>query len=595
MIRHLPFHLIAVLLFVSNAFIATPLPVSTPISERAVREQPSVARPRVNVPYNVGGGEAAIFWFGRVTSSDNYADVRIGYRDEYLWLHLSIIDRLLWYDPSPQPGTLTDWDAVSLYLSDPSSGGQSPHLYRFDAQLSNGEDRSAYQTAHVYDGTSWSPTAFSFTTQTSWNGDYPNNTVDDRGWSLLYRIPYSALGLSGPPLPGEAWAMGLVIHDRDAASGPTLSHQIWPPEMVPTAPETWGVLRFGAPSAYDPPQAVPGGVLNIRDGVDGAVVVDGDVGGSSTCGAPAGPDFFPTWGDLNYAGKEFVNIQNLGHISEWPCFSKYYVTFPLDALPSDRIILSAQLILYQFGNAGEGETPGPQPSLIQVSTIAQDWEADSLTWNTAPLPVENIATAWVDPLEGSPAWPGIPRVWDVSAAVAGAYVSGGPVRLVLYSPDWDFHSGKYFYSSEIGGTGAGRPTLEIHWGEPLAQLEKSANTAVADYGQTIDYTVRMHGVGTLLTLTDTLPDTVAWVGNVGMSGTDVEPVYHSGQHRLTWNDSPALGQQVLLTYTTRVQTLERQLSANVVELVDDLGNTDSATATVIVNPRRYYLPLLLKP
>jgi hypothetical protein len=70
-----------------------------------------------------------------------------------------------------------------------------------------------------------------------------------------------------------------------------------------------------------------------------------------------GPDFFPTWGALNYAGKTFLNIQHLDPISEWPCFSKYYVTFPLDSVPEGKVVLSATMTLYQFGNAVEGLDP----------------------------------------------------------------------------------------------------------------------------------------------------------------------------------------------------------------------------------------------
>ncbi len=43
----------------------------------------------------------------------------------------------------------------------------------------------------------------------------------------------------------------------------------------------------------------------------------------------------------------------------------------------------------------------------------------------------------------------------MSGAAAEAYVAGQPLRLALYSPDSAFHSGKYFFSSDIGGGGEG--------------------------------------------------------------------------------------------------------------------------------------------
>jgi len=34
--------------------------------------------------------------------------------------------------------------------------------------------------------------------------------------------------------------------------------------------------------------------------------------------------------------RNHVNVQNQSDISDWPCFSKYYVTFPLDAVHLTR-------------------------------------------------------------------------------------------------------------------------------------------------------------------------------------------------------------------------------------------------------------------
>lgn len=47
--------------------------------------------------------------------------------------------------------------------------------------------------------------------------------------------------------------------------------------------------------------------------------------------------------------------------------------------------------------------PAPQPSYIQVLTVDQDWNENTLTWNNAPLAAENITGTWVDPLPFFPA------------------------------------------------------------------------------------------------------------------------------------------------------------------------------------------------
>ena len=424
---------------------------------------------RVHAPYDVSFSEAAIFWFGQVTPTENYADVRVRYDDTRLILHVAAIDRRLWYDQTPSPNDLTDWDAVTLYLDRAGNTGSAPDAtaYRFEAQLVWWESREPYQAAYQGNGDSWIAATIPFTSTSGWRGDAPNNDLNDRGWTLRYIIPFSSLGMDGPPAQNSVWGLAVALHDRDDAGNTPIDDQVWPETMDPQRPATWGQLVFGMPT-YTKPFVVPAGTATIRHGLDGATVVDADVGGSSVCGGPAAPDYFSTWGTLNYAGKDFLNIQNQGDIADWPCFSKYYVTFPLDRVPPNQAIISATLTLYLWGGAGAGYVPGPQPSLIQVLSIAEDWNEGTIGWNNAPLARENISATWVQPVESYPGRPGIPYHWDVSLATAQAYVSGTPLRLAMYESDWAYHSGKYFDTSDTDEWGAeGRPTLKVMWGTPL--------------------------------------------------------------------------------------------------------------------------------
>ena len=549
----------------------------------------------VYAPYNVPAGEAAVFWFGRVTSNVNYTDARIRYTDDRLLLSLGIMDRLLWYDTTPSPAEMTSWDSVSFYVSLSGATGEAPNsgTYRFDAQLGWWEDN--FHVAYIGNGGGWTVATVPFTTTYGWNGNVPNNdSEDDRGWALYYAIPFTSLGLNGPPPQGTVWGLGLAVHDRDGALSSPLADQVWPETMDPLRPETWGRLVFGLKPAYVPDPTTPTGTTVIRHGLDGAQVIDADVGGSSICGGPAAPGFFPAWGNLNWAGKEFLNIQHVDPISEWPCFSKVYVTFPLGRVPAGKTILSATLTLYQNGNAGERENPGPQSSFIEVFTVDEDWHESTITWNNAPMAMENVAGTWVDPLPESPPWPGIPRQWDVSRAVAQAYAEGEPLRLVLYSPDWPMHSGKYFYSSDIGGGGEGRPTLTIAWGNPVATLTKVATPSEAAYDDVITYTLDLVGYGGPLTLTDTLPAGLNGPSELAWEGTSIAPTSDPSTHTLTWNASPPLGQQVILTYTAQVTTHSPAVLTNSAVLQGNGDIAAQATATVVVNPYRIALPLLLR-
>jgi hypothetical protein len=135
-----------VVILVGSLLLASGWPTQAPEAARPpvkpVSVPPSqlVAEPRVNAPYFDGAmryPEMAVFWFGRVTTASNSADVRVGYRQEYLEVHLSVMDRRLWYNPSPGPGDLTAWDSATLYVDTDGDTGSAPdaHSYRFDAQL----------------------------------------------------------------------------------------------------------------------------------------------------------------------------------------------------------------------------------------------------------------------------------------------------------------------------------------------------------------------------------------------------------------------------------------------------------------------------
>jgi hypothetical protein len=549
---------------------------------------------RVNAPYDVPGEQAAVFWFGRVTPTENSVDVRVSYTDQYLYLHVAVFDRRLWYDESPSPDDLTRWDAVSLYLETDAGTGTapSPTSYRLDAQLVWWEPRDDYQAAYRGNGSDWIEITLPFTTTSFWRGEVPNDSTDDRGWAVTYYVPFSSLGMAQVPSPLSPWRMGLAVHDRDDLSGKPIPDQVWPESLDPQQPATWGQLAFGMPE-YAPPPAVSASRVTIRHGLDGAVVPDADVGGSSVCGEPAAPGFFPTWGDLNYAGKDFVNIQNQSDVADWPCFSRYYVTFPLNTLPAGQVILSATLTLYQFGNAGEGWDPDPQPSLIQVLTVGADWDEATMTWNNSPLAQENISATWAEPLPSFPPLPGMPVRWDISGAVAQAHAERIPLRLALYEADWDYHSGKYFYSSDQDEWNAlGRPTLTIALGSPIPGLEKSVTRAWGYQNEPATYSARFLGTGRSLIFTDTLPVGISAPQGLSAAGSSVVPNYDAQFHRITWQDEPATGQEVSIQYAVTIVTADSEELPNVAELHDEEGTTSTVTATVLANPHQTYLPLV---
>ena len=415
----------------------------------------------VNIPYWPSAGPEpgrAIFWFGGVNPYRNNIDVRLVYDDNQLIITGHIIDRLLWSDEENDISDITNWDAISVYIhtSDIPASTIDDRSFRFDAQLDN------FQAAYQGTNANWKYVDIPFSIATVWRGDFgPNSGTDAKGWVVDLNIPFSAIGLTEAPKFRSSMRLGVILHDRDDKDGTIIEHITWPENMKGNDPTTWGVMYYGLP-VYTPEQSLPSGQIEIREGLNGATVKDAHVGGHTTCGDQV--DHWSEWGEANYAGYEQINIQNQWDISDWPCFSKYYLTIPLDSLPPGKVIINASLTMTLFGNAGGGDWGEPPDSYIQVFTIAEDWDEATLSWNNAPMALENISGTWVYPRDYN--LPDQPYHWDVSKAVHEAYASGEPLRLALYSADGERHTGKYFWSSDTGDWNAdSRPTLRVTIGD----------------------------------------------------------------------------------------------------------------------------------
>ena len=553
---------------------------------------------RVNAPYFEGDvrfSETAVFWFGRVMPGENALDVRVGYNDEHLFLHVAAIDRRIWYDPSPTPETLDQWDGVTVYVDTDGAPGATPTAtsHRFDAQVVWWEEREAYEVAYVGNGTGWSPSDVPFTTRSNWRGEAPNNHVDDRGWFVQVQIPFASLGLDGAPAAGKRWALAVVGHDRDSDAMAPEPDQVWPEAASTQQPATWGELAFSLPQ-YETPLALTEDTVTIREGLDGAVVPDAPVGGGTVCGG--GSDYWTEWGDLNYGDVIVANVQNQIDIADWPCFSRYYVTFPLDALLADRAVISATLTLHHRGNTGIGWDPGPQPSWVQVLSVNKAWDEATLTWNNAPPVRENLTGTWVESVLEYPCLPGIPYNWDVSRAVAEAHAAGQPVRLAVYEADAAIQSGKYFRTSEEELFNAvGRPTLRITYGVPLPDLGLQALPTQGNQGDLISYTLNLMGSDHPLILTNTLPIGLGDPLSITITGDHTAPVYDDETHLLTWQGTPALGEQVEIQYRTPITTqISQRLSTSAT--LENVANSVSNTAEVAVfaNAHHIRLPLIIR-
>src|SRR2546421_2144342 len=188
---------------------------------------------RINIPYfqnaAVPFNQTAIFWFGSVSSSSNYIDVRMGYNNSELYVDLHIVDRYVWYDPHAQAPNLSIGDTATLYLSTTPNGSSAPnqYSYKFVAQVDWYQPRTHYQQAYRGNGSSWVVAPLAFTAVSGWRGT-GLNCQEDSGWALTYHLPFAALGKSGPPSAGTSWKLGVKVHNQDNASDTPLSIKCWP-------------------------------------------------------------------------------------------------------------------------------------------------------------------------------------------------------------------------------------------------------------------------------------------------------------------------------------------------------------------------------
>ena len=447
--------------------IAGLLIASTIFIPLVFNENFNLVTPVLNIPHFDGDTinyyEAAVTWFGVVRNNSNYADIRVGYNDTEIFVCATVFDSRLWYDETPNIHDLIKWDSVTLYIDTENNTGNSPRstMYSFTRQLQWWEDGLNRQIAYQGNNSGWVETPITFYTEYIWRGDAPNDNIEDRGYVIIFHIPFNSLGLTVPS-DGSKWGIGVSMYDRDDFAGIIFSNIKFPKILDPSRSVTWNQLSFGLPN-YSLPIISNPQTFILREGLNKVRVVDGVTGGNTNCGDPVAFDFFGLWGDYNYYNtneKIYANIQNQNDVADFPCFSKLYITFPLDSLPPNQEVISATLTLSQFGQS-DGPPENPPEALIQIMVIDQDWDETTLNWNNGPAPIENVSQAWVGDVDDSNNEVKL-RGWDLSYATFEAYKQGKPLRLVIYTSDIFMGHGKYFYTSDAYYTF--RPFLTVTLG-----------------------------------------------------------------------------------------------------------------------------------
>ncbi len=572
-------------------FLITATTISSSI---AAPEDAENNKRRVNIPHFSGTphwDESAVFWFGEngthTANAPNYTDVRVYYTNDTLQVRFTVVDYRLWYNPGATVATdLTEWDAVALYLDTNQDGATTPQSddYIFMTGGHTGTNHTPYKRQGRGNGSSWGAWSGSWTNwgtmSTSLNGVGPNNNSDlDFGWTGGFAIPFSSLGISGPPSEGTVWGVGVQLFDKDSSTG-ILTPEVWPENFDEGKPSTWAEFHFGDADYESSNETMTGSTTIRSSSPTDNTVEDSWMGGNGLCNGGHEGDNEANYGDDT---RLFVGTETAE--THFPCFNKSYLRFSLDDVPDNKVILSATMTLHLWGNADPTQA---QPSWMHLFSIKDNWNEMSIHWNNAPMAFENIDAIWVNPYsQQTIEWPGDPYSWNATQAVAEAYAEGDPVSFALYGSDTEQHSSKYMTSSEIGNWNAeGRPTLVIEWGNAGLQTElsKTASTPSAEQGETIEYTISFKGIGEVMSFVDDLPTGVS-------APTDMDAGLNYSGHQISWNGSPAVGELVTLSYSVTVATGTSQALINEVTL-SPTGET--AAVTVLANPISAFLPFVTK-
>jgi len=173
----------------------------------------------------------------------------------------------------------------------------------------------------------------------------------------------------------------------------------------------------------------------------------------------------------------------------------------------------------------------------------------------------------------------VPYTWDVSRAVAEAYAEGDPLRLALYSADGEYHSGKYFWSSDAGELA--RPALQVLWGDAMFDLTASPSLQQVETGGVATYTLQVqHGAQFTPTVSlqvgaSPSPDLLLSLA----SPTSFSPP--GGQTTLTLQDLHDPPFSAALWYTIPITA-------------SGGGITQTIDVRLLVNAEQVFLPVLLR-
>ncbi len=127
--------------------------------------------------------------------------------------------------------------------------------------------------------------------------------------------------------------------------------------------------------------------------------------------------------------------------------------------------------------------------------------------------------------------------------------------------------------------------------DPLAS-RMTASVGGARQGQAVTFTLSLIGTGRRTTVVDRLPAQLAYLSHA--SSCPGAASYDAGALQVTYSNTPTLGATCALTIATRVAVSDTIAVVNSASVDNGLAPIYHIAATVILNGRQVYLPIILK-
>jgi hypothetical protein len=390
------------------------------------------------------GSSPTWFGLGGLTGNQNDTEVLATYDNTALYVAFLNIDRSTFVCPQKTIVPLNTVDGNCIWIQTPA--GMS---YFFMASVDNAYPPNPRGASGVM-------SQFQVTADTLPGWTHMGWFAGNMSLQQTIRIPWSTMGVSAPT-PGSRWRINFGNYNQTAAAGPNVL-TTWAPGDKST-PSNWGYLAFDE-AAFTPPANVsPEATLTLRPatGYGDETTLRAGNGANQT---NLKPDCCITQSDWNDWDPVDYTI-------------KQYMQFDLSMIPAGRTILSATLMNHCRGDF-EGS---PTPLYLHVVRLAGDYDPDTATMLTSPLPVENGFRAQV---QTTKSWVS----FDLTDAVTKSMAQGlSKVSFALAGSSGDIHNGKIWDTSfgRADWYDSDRPRLMISFGKPGVKYNAPVSVGSLNY------------------------------------------------------------------------------------------------------------------